>query len=141
MFDSGPPPFMSASLPARSMILKLPLSAMPPGGVIGPPLTTSIGPTANSETHYGRWPLTETSCREGAAEPNVEHADSERVRIIGEPVWRGLSSAAVTEWTRYESLIIELALAPLSLVRPYDVRELPDLVVAHAGRTHPELSN
>ena len=51
----------------------------------------------------------------------VSHADSDRVRIVGEPVWSTLSAAAVTEWTRYESLLnVELALAPAAILCPYD---------------------
>jgi anti-sigma regulatory factor (Ser/Thr protein kinase) len=75
-----------------------------------------------------------------AYERYVEHADSDRVRIVGEPVWDGLSTAAMTEWTRYESLLnVELALAAVSLLCPYDTRALPEAIVAQARRTHPEL--
>ena len=71
----------------------------------------------------------------------VAHADSDRVRIIGEPVWSTLSPGAVTEWTRYESLLnVELALAPASILRPYDAAALAEPIVKSAARTHPEVS-
>jgi len=71
----------------------------------------------------------------------VAHADSDRVRIIGEPVWSTLSAGAVTEWTRYESLLnVELALAPASILCPYDAAALAEPIVESAARTHPEVS-
>lgn len=71
----------------------------------------------------------------------VSHADSDRVRIVGEPVWSTLSAAAVTEWTRYESLLnVELAPAPASILCPYDAAALPEPIVASAARTHPEVA-
>jgi DNA-binding GntR family transcriptional regulator/anti-sigma regulatory factor (Ser/Thr protein kinase) len=75
-----------------------------------------------------------------AYERYVQYADRDRVRILAEPVWEGLSSAAMTEWTRYESLVnVEFALAPVAFLCPYDARVLPDAIVAGARRTHPEL--
>lgn len=70
----------------------------------------------------------------------LEHADRERVRIVGEPVWDGISSAAIQEWTRYESLLnIAFASAPASFMCPYDARALPSSILSDARRTHPEL--
>ncbi|HEX7298227.1 MAG TPA: anti-sigma factor RsbA family regulatory protein [Solirubrobacteraceae bacterium] len=75
-----------------------------------------------------------------AYERYLAHADRDRVRIIGEPVWDGLSMGSMTEWTRYESVLnVEFALAAVSFLCPYDARALPDAIVAHARRTHPEL--
>jgi DNA-binding GntR family transcriptional regulator/anti-sigma regulatory factor (Ser/Thr protein kinase) len=75
-----------------------------------------------------------------AYERYVEYADRDRVRILAEPVWDGLSSAAITEWTRHESMLnVEFALAPVAFLCPYDARTLPDAIVAGARRTHPEL--
>jgi DNA-binding GntR family transcriptional regulator/anti-sigma regulatory factor (Ser/Thr protein kinase) len=70
----------------------------------------------------------------------LEHSDRDRVRIVGEPVWDGISSAAIQEWTRYESIInVTFALSPVSFLCPYDAAALPDAVVSDARRTHPEL--
>jgi DNA-binding GntR family transcriptional regulator/anti-sigma regulatory factor (Ser/Thr protein kinase) len=75
-----------------------------------------------------------------AYERYVQYADRDRVRILAEPVWGGLSSAAMTEWTRFESILnVEFALAPAAFLCPYDARALPDAIVAGARRTHPEL--
>jgi anti-sigma regulatory factor (Ser/Thr protein kinase) len=63
-----------------------------------------------------------------------------RLRVIGEPVWRGRSSAQILEWHRYESAInIAFADTPAWIVCPYDIRVLPAGIVADAARTHPEL--
>jgi DNA-binding GntR family transcriptional regulator/anti-sigma regulatory factor (Ser/Thr protein kinase) len=70
----------------------------------------------------------------------LEHTDRDRVRIVGEPVWDGISPAAIQEWTRYESIInVAFALSPVSFLCPYDARALPDAVVSDARRTHPEI--
>ncbi|MDQ1033687.1 anti-sigma regulatory factor (Ser/Thr protein kinase) [Streptomyces sp. V3I8] len=63
-----------------------------------------------------------------------------RVRVIGEPVWRGRDALETLEWTRYESAInVAFADCPAWIVCPYDTRSLPEDVVAGARRTHPEL--
>jgi DNA-binding GntR family transcriptional regulator/anti-sigma regulatory factor (Ser/Thr protein kinase) len=75
-----------------------------------------------------------------AYERYIRYADRDRVRILAEPVWDGLSSAAMTEWTRYESIVnVEFALSPVAFLCPYDARALPDAILAGARRTHPEL--
>jgi DNA-binding GntR family transcriptional regulator/anti-sigma regulatory factor (Ser/Thr protein kinase) len=75
-----------------------------------------------------------------AYERYLQHADSARVRIVGEPIWTELSPAASREWTRYESILnVEFALAPASFLCPYDIGALPERIVADARRTHPEL--
>jgi anti-sigma regulatory factor (Ser/Thr protein kinase) len=64
-----------------------------------------------------------------------------RVRIIGEPVWSGLTTAEIEEWTLYESVInIAFAEQPAWVVCPYDVRSLDASIVANAHRTHPQLA-
>jgi len=69
-----------------------------------------------------------------------QHATSGIVRIIGEPVWEGRSPASVREWTRYESALnVAFAAAPAWIVCPYSVNTLPEQIVAHALRTHPEV--
>lgn len=64
-----------------------------------------------------------------------------RVRVIGEPVWRGRDALETAEWTRYESVInIAFRDFPAWIVCPYDTRVLPEDVVAGARRTHPALA-
>jgi anti-sigma regulatory factor (Ser/Thr protein kinase) len=76
-----------------------------------------------------------------AYERYLEHSDRDRVRIVGEPIWDGVSAAAIQEWTRYESIInVAFALSPVSFMCPYDAGALPDEVTSNARRTHPELS-
>lgn len=75
-----------------------------------------------------------------AYERYLEHADAERVRVVGEPVWDRGWAGAITEWTRYESIInVEFALSPISILCPYDARELPEAVLGRVGQTHPEV--
>lgn len=60
------------------------------------------------------------------------------VRVIGEPVWSGLSTRDVVEWKRYESALnVALATASAWIVCPYDARVLAPEIVADALRTHP----
>lgn len=63
-----------------------------------------------------------------------------RVRILGEPVWRGRTPAEIKAWARYESLInIVFAAAPSVLLCPYNTRSVPRAVMAAAQRTHPRV--
>jgi MEDS: MEthanogen/methylotroph, DcmR Sensory domain len=60
--------------------------------------------------------------------------------VIGEVAWDGDSTAPMSEWTRYESIINRIfAREPVSFICPYDARTLPSPIVAGARRTHPEL--
>ena len=64
------------------------------------------------------------------------------VRIIGEPVWQGRSTAEVAEWTRYEAAInLLLASAAATIVCPYDTRSLPSEIVSDCARTHPVVTS
>jgi anti-sigma regulatory factor (Ser/Thr protein kinase) len=61
---------------------------------------------------------------------------------IGEPVWPGRSDAELIECRRHESLL-NLAFddgPPWRLLCPYDVRALPDDVLADARHNHPHVS-
>jgi anti-sigma regulatory factor (Ser/Thr protein kinase) len=72
----------------------------------------------------------------------VEQATSRRVRIVGEVAWNGESRIPMTEWIRYEAALnVAFAVQPLTIVCPYDMRELPQEILAEARRTHPELCN
>jgi transcriptional regulator with XRE-family HTH domain len=62
------------------------------------------------------------------------------VRIVGEPVWAGRSSAEIRRWSRYESLInLIFAGSPMSILCPYDVSAVSPAIVREAHVTHPEL--
>jgi anti-sigma regulatory factor (Ser/Thr protein kinase) len=70
-----------------------------------------------------------------------EHAQSGRVRLMGEPPWAIGNDAAVRDWARYESVInVAFDGMPVSFLCPYDARELPPEIVEHAHRTHPEIA-
>jgi anti-sigma regulatory factor (Ser/Thr protein kinase) len=70
-----------------------------------------------------------------------EHAQSGRVRLMGEPPWAIGNDAAVRDWARYESVInVAFDGMPVSFLCPYDERELPPEIVEHAHRTHPEIA-
>jgi len=69
-------------------------------------------------------------------------AGSPWIRVVGEPVWAGLSDAEITAWTRYESMInLVFAAAPATLICPYDTSSVPEGIVADARRTHPEIAH
>jgi transcriptional regulator with XRE-family HTH domain len=60
------------------------------------------------------------------------------VRLVGEPMWEGSSSAEVRLWTRYESLFnLVFAGSPLSVICPYDERSLAPAILSQALLTHP----
>jgi anti-sigma regulatory factor (Ser/Thr protein kinase) len=60
-------------------------------------------------------------------------------RILGEPIWNG-SEAVRREWARYEAIINSaLAHAPLRFICLYDAAGLPQDLLDHGRRTHPEL--
>ncbi len=71
------------------------------------------------------------------ADQHAGHA----VRIVGEPIWAGRSTAETTEATRHEALI-NLAFhgRAATILCPYDVAALPAAVLADAHRTHPVLT-
>jgi transcriptional regulator with XRE-family HTH domain len=64
------------------------------------------------------------------------------IRIIGDAVWAGRSSAEVAEWFRYESMVnLALASSPATIMCSYDGQSLPDEVLTDARRTHPEVAD
>lgn len=69
----------------------------------------------------------------------VDQHPGRRVRILGEPIWRGRTEAEIREWARYESMCNAVfADAPVMFICPYDVRALGPDILADALRTHPE---
>jgi transcriptional regulator with XRE-family HTH domain len=72
----------------------------------------------------------DTSLRRGAA----------WVRVVGEPIWAGRSSAELRVWARYESMInLVLAASPMSVLCPYDIRDLDPGILSDARATHPQM--
>lgn len=68
-------------------------------------------------------------------------AGARRVRILGEPVWRGRAAAETKAWIRYESLInIVFADSTAVLMCPYDVRSSKKAIIDAAHRTHPRIT-
>lgn len=68
-----------------------------------------------------------------------QHA-GERVRYVGEPVWRSRSGPELREATRHEALInLAFATANAAILCPYDTAALRPEVIADARRTHPVL--
>jgi AcrR family transcriptional regulator len=73
----------------------------------------------------------------GALLDDLLRADSERIRIVGE-IQFGATEEEHVHWSRYEAILNRgLAGRRAWIVCPYDVRALPDGVVAEAYRTHP----
>ncbi|MFC9843441.1 anti-sigma factor RsbA family regulatory protein [Streptomyces sp. NPDC060223] len=71
----------------------------------------------------------------------ADHGTDRRVRIIGEPVWRGRTEFETREWTRYESLLnVAFADSGHWILCLYDTRTVPGDIVRAASRTHPELA-
>lgn len=61
------------------------------------------------------------------------------VWILGEPVWAGRSDEQTRLWARYESLInLAFGALPVTLLCPYDTRELDASVIEYARATHPQ---
>lgn len=65
--------------------------------------------------------------------------DGRRLRLLGEPVWKGRTPLQVTEWQRTEAIAnVALAGSGAAILCPYNGRALPAGIVAGARRTHPE---
>jgi transcriptional regulator with XRE-family HTH domain len=62
------------------------------------------------------------------------------VRVIGEPVWDGLSRSAIRAWAMYEAVVnLRFAQAPATIVCPYDTASLASGIVKQMHLTHPEI--
>jgi DNA-binding GntR family transcriptional regulator len=70
----------------------------------------------------------------------VADAHPGRVRILGEPTSNGRAAGRIDELKRYETMLgVALAIAPVSLLCPYDVRTVPSAMLDAARQTHPEV--
>jgi anti-sigma regulatory factor (Ser/Thr protein kinase) len=68
-----------------------------------------------------------------------EQADGP-VRVIGEPIWAGRTATEYPACVQHEALInVAFAGRDVSILCPYDVRQLPPEVVLDAETTHPVL--
>jgi len=62
------------------------------------------------------------------------------IRIVGEAMWAGQSTAEAEAWMRYESMVnLAFASAPATIMCLYDARSAATSLLADACRTHPEL--
>ena len=70
--------------------------------------------------------------------------DGRGARGVGEPIWSGRSAEEIDECTRHESLLnlaFADAVAPLTLMCPYNAARLDDDVLAGAEHNHPVLDH
>jgi MEDS: MEthanogen/methylotroph, DcmR Sensory domain/Histidine kinase-like ATPase domain len=75
---------------------------------------------------------------EGLARADAAKREGRRLRLVGEPVWKGRSPLEVTEWVRMEALVnVACERRPAAVLCPYSTL-LPAAIVAGARRTHPE---
>jgi anti-sigma regulatory factor (Ser/Thr protein kinase) len=62
------------------------------------------------------------------------------MRVAGEPIWAGLSTVEVEEWTCVEAACnVAFADSQVTMLCPYDVSRLDPKIVEAARRTHPRL--
>jgi anti-sigma regulatory factor (Ser/Thr protein kinase) len=88
----------------------------------------------------GQWYENSARTRDKFATWVSEHAVRGRARLVYEPPWAVGWDSHVRDWARHESVLnVAFAGLPLSLICPYDARELPAQILQHAECTHPEL--
>jgi anti-sigma regulatory factor (Ser/Thr protein kinase) len=89
--------------------------------------------------------MTEVGRNPGRIIPGVLRAFADahqtgRVRIIGEPIWPGRSAVEYPACVQHEALInMAFPGRPVTILCPYDVGGLDDVVLADAQLTHPVL--
>jgi anti-sigma regulatory factor (Ser/Thr protein kinase) len=77
----------------------------------------------------------------GVLHPFVSQHAPQRVRIIGEPIWAGRSSAEYPACVQHEALInLAFEDATAIILCPYDARRLARSVLADAECTHPVIA-
>src|SRR5436305_2753867 len=105
-------------------------------------LRESLGPDQRSVVFFDadEWYRTPGSALAAWRAELDAHPGEEPVRAVGEVTFAG-DAGAVARWTRYESLLNRaFANRTAWIVCPYDVRKLPEQVIADARRTHPSVS-
>lgn len=108
-------------------------------------LRTELGADADKVTfaEFGEWYRSPNAALDAYRDYLNDQlaAGARRVRILGEPVWRGRTAAQTRAWVRYESLInIVFAGSPAVLMCPYDVSSSSRAVLDAAQRTHPQIA-
>jgi transcriptional regulator with XRE-family HTH domain len=59
------------------------------------------------------------------------------VRVIGEPIWAGLTPEEIQTWVRYEALLnLSFASVPMTLACPYNETTVDQTIVGDARATH-----
>lgn len=62
------------------------------------------------------------------------------LRIVAEPLWAGCSADEIRLWTQFESFLnLVFAPAPVTMICPYDIRAVPEQILAQARITHPSM--
>jgi anti-sigma regulatory factor (Ser/Thr protein kinase) len=86
------------------------------------------------------WYETSARTREKFARWATERTGPGRARMLGEPPWTVGNDAQVRDWARHDSVInVVFDGMPVSFMCAFDARELPEDIVEHARRTHPDI--
>ncbi|MFC4913152.1 anti-sigma factor RsbA family regulatory protein [Actinomadura gamaensis] len=65
-----------------------------------------------------------------------------RLRVLAEPPWTGRNPLEIVEWERHESLLnVVFETTPTVLTCAYDLRAVPEGVLADVARTHPAFAD
>jgi anti-sigma regulatory factor (Ser/Thr protein kinase) len=105
-------------------------------------LRTALGGEPDGVTLLSvqEWYETSARTREKFARWATERTGPGRARMLGEPPWAIGNDAQVRDWARHESVInVAFDGMPVSFMCAFDARELPEEIVEHARRTHPEI--
>lgn len=74
-----------------------------------------------------------------AVQEFVRQFAGRRMRVVGEPIWRGRTPDEIAEATRHEALInLAFANLPVDILCPYDTASLGNETLEDTLRTHPE---
>jgi anti-sigma regulatory factor (Ser/Thr protein kinase) len=69
----------------------------------------------------------------------LDEHDGQRVRVIGEPIWPGRSTAEIREVIRHEALVnLAFSEARATFLCAFDVTRLSSAAISGLQRTHPE---
>jgi anti-sigma regulatory factor (Ser/Thr protein kinase) len=128
-------PFVREGLEAEETVLVIRSS----GGITG--LRDTLGDAAKTvEFHDSASWYTQPTRTVAAYTRFIMDNPGARIRVVAEPGWECGSSAEISEWTRYESLVNQ-AFAPIdaSVLCMYDRRTAAPGVIEGVMRTHPEI--
>jgi transcriptional regulator with XRE-family HTH domain len=98
-----------------------------------------VGLTIASADRWYRSPVATLGAYRGFVVDNVNNGHH-WAWIIGEPVWHGRTKQELRAWTSYEALLnIVFAQMPVTVVCPYDERQLSAPILASSTITHPKV--